>query len=68
MASPVNVNTVDKVLEEMLKVEADNVQSPGSIDWTSHVQMLQECKHDIAEKHSYIVYYLGPFTDRGFGC
>ncbi|XP_030266921.1 uncharacterized protein LOC115578186 [Sparus aurata] len=50
MASPVDVNAVDKVLKEMLKAEADIARSPGSIKWTSRIQMLQAWKHDIAEK------------------
>ncbi|XP_030296355.1 uncharacterized protein LOC115595710 [Sparus aurata] len=52
MASPVDVNAVDKVLKEMLKAEADIARSPGSIKWTSRIQMLQTCKPDIADRHS----------------
>ncbi|XP_030296346.1 uncharacterized protein LOC115595708 [Sparus aurata] len=59
MASPVDVNAVDKVLEEMLKVEADNAQRPGSIKWASRIQMLLGWKHDIAEKH----HGIGRFLD-----
>ncbi|XP_030251728.1 uncharacterized protein LOC115568527 [Sparus aurata] len=59
MASPVvDVNTVDKVLEEMLKVEADNAQSSGSIKWTSRIQMLQAWKQDIADRHSMMSSYV----------
>ncbi|XP_030251729.1 uncharacterized protein LOC115577821 [Sparus aurata] len=52
-------STVDKVLEEMLKVEADNAQRPGSIKWASRIQMLLGWKHDIAEKH----HGIGRFLD-----